>query len=165
MRQFNNRPRSLTNLKVCNSQTEKENDKYLRVEFTFLSHWSPKTTHLLRLAHISLLLLWLNGFNVIHLTSEIQNGVFPFREISQNMLYFPSSAPNEIFCATAYEEGSETRGHSDGEMFVFPVEIVDRLDSYNNVTGTTRKQPPNFYIFMQFPGKIGQIIGWRPLWG
>ena len=56
-------------------------------------------------------------------------------------------APNEIFCATAYEEGSETRGHSDGEMLVFPVEIVDRLDSYNNVTGTTRKQ-----LIWYFPG-------------
>ena len=45
-------------------------------------------------------------------------------------------APNEVFCASAFEEGGpETRGQSDGEMFVFPVEIVDRLDSYNNVTG------------------------------
>ena len=29
----------------------------------------------------------------------------------------------------------------------------------------TRPPAPNFFIFMQFSGKIGQIIGWCPLWG
>ena len=62
--------------------------------------------------------------------------VFLFRRETCNI--FPP-APNEIFCATAYEEGGpQTRGHSDGEMFVFPVEIVDHLDSYNNVTGNKK---------------------------
>ena len=35
--------------------------------------------------------------------------------------------------------------------------------------GVSDARPPlaqNFFIFMQFSGKIGQIIGWRPpLWG
>ena len=34
--------------------------------------------------------------------------------------------------------------------------------------GSARDVPPsgpNFFILMQFSGKIGQIIGWRPLHG
>ena len=44
-------------------------------------------------------------------------------------------APTELFSANAYESGDTYYDHSNGEIFVFPVEMVDRLDSYNNVTG------------------------------
>ena len=44
-----------------------------------------------------------------------------------------------MFCANGYASGSEYYSHSDGEMFVFPTEIVDRMDSYDNVTGENTK--------------------------
>ena len=44
-------------------------------------------------------------------------------------------APTELFSANAYEGGDTYYYHSNGEIFVFPAEMVDRLDSYNNVTG------------------------------
>ena len=47
-----------------------------------------------------------------------------------------SVAPTELFSAHAYVSGSKYYSHSDGETFVFSVEIIDRLDSYDNVTGT-----------------------------
>ena len=67
------------------------------------------------------------------------NGSFSFGENFAKHATFFLPAPNEVICASAYEEGGpETRGHSNGEMFVFPVEIVDPLDSYNNVTGNKK---------------------------
>ena len=42
------------------------------------------------------------------------------------------------------------------------------LTTVADIRGGARDAPPlaqNFLIFMQFWGKIGQIIGWLPLWG
>ena len=47
--------------------------------------------------------------------------------------------PTDMFCANGYESGPTLYSPTDGEMFIFPTEIVDRLDSYDNVTGENIK--------------------------
>ena len=44
-------------------------------------------------------------------------------------------APTELFSARAFRSSDNYLSHTDGERFVFPYEILDYLDSYNNVTG------------------------------
>ena len=66
------------------------------------------------------------------------NRNFPFKVFIYNycIIFFQLIlAPTELFSANAYESGDTYFYHSDGDIFVFPVEIVDRLDSYNNFTG------------------------------
>ena len=49
-------------------------------------------------------------------------------------MYF-LAAQTELFSARAYRSGDNYLSHTDGERFVFPNEILDYLDSYDNVTG------------------------------
>ena len=49
-----------------------------------------------------------------------------------------------MLCVNGYESGPTLYSPTDGGMFVFPTEIVDRFYSYDNVTGENMKHRHTF---------------------
>ena len=78
-------------------------------------------------------------------------------------LYLDLIASDVAFWIAPYSSAVHRIGHPN-RSYDFGVE--GNLSSGRSKGGASLAPPPlaqNFFIFMQFSGKIDQIIGWRPL--